>query len=773
MKTTRRGTIAATAGVAAVLAAAGTARAQVTVTERQAPPPAPAPTDTIPAAPPAPTPGINVTINGEPIPFAGQAPVQRGSAILVPLRGVFERLGAAVQYDPENKTIVATKGQRTITLRVGDSVATVDGKQQTLSAPAAAENGATLVPLRFVSEALGAAVKWDAALRTVRITTDGTTPAVTPTDETPVVTIEPAAPQQTPARPEPAAPAPQTPAGKGPMTGSVLAALPDALTLRLPDGRTARVGLSDDPVVLVQAGSGPSVRGALSDLRVGDLVTVRRDAGTGRATVVEARFEERTGEVKVVQDLPTTGARLLTLGDGQVVEVMKEAPVTSGGKPADAAALAAGANVTVRVNPQTGLGTAVAVAAPAKPAPDVPAMTLQVSSLTLSPAGRPLRGGEQVTVTLRGTPGAAGTFTVPGLAGAENGVPLKETEPGVYVGTLTAPSDASLKGAAILASLTKDGAASNTIQAAQTLTIDGAGPVLANLSPAQGSEQGDGRPLIYGTYTDVGSGVDPKGVRLTVNGQDVTADATVTDAFFSYRPAAELPAGETAVVVTVKDGAGNETKQAWKFAVTPASSVIRSVAVSPADETLGAGDALTVRIAAPAGGKASFSVGGAIVDQPMTEEAPGDYAGTYEVKKGDSVTKAPVTVAFTAKGAGKPVTKTAGQSVTIAAGSPGTPVIDAPTEGASVGATVVLSGRAAPGATVRLSIRYSGKLLVVGTGGNVVSTEVKAGKDGRWKTAPIKLPSPKGVSGLSFTLQATTVGQDGEESAPATVRFKR
>lgn len=717
--------------------------------------------------------GINVSINGEPIPFAGQPPVQRGGAVLVPLRGVFEKLGASVQFDPVSRVIVAVKGERTITLRLGDSVATVDDQTRTLSTPAQAENGTTLVPLRFVSEALGAEVKWDGALRTVRIVTEPEPAANTAsaagssTGQPPSLTNPPAP------KPQPTQPAPPQ---RGPLTGTLTASAPDALTLRLSDGREVRVGLGDDPVILVQKKGEPGVRGGLADLRTGDQVTLRRDGSTGRASVVEALYDERRGEVKLVQELPTGGGILLTLADGQVVELVKGAPVRAGEKTTSVTEVAAGSAVAVRVNPQTGQGLALEVLPGApKPADKPAAAALQVSSLSLSTGDAPLRAGESLTVTLRGTPGATATFTVPGLPGAEGGVAMKETEPGVYVGRVSAPENVSLKDAAVLASLSKGGTTSNTIQAGQSLTIDGAGPTLAALAPANGASENDARPLIYGTYSDIGSGIDRSGVRVQVNGQDVTAQATVTEAFFSYRPAADLPSGESAVVLTVRDRAGNMTERAWKFRVSPSSSVVRSISVSPAEETLGTGDTLIVRIEAPSGGQATFSVGGAIVEQPMEEEgATGRYSGSYPVKKGDSVTKAPVTVTFKPAGAGaKPVTKSAPQSVTIAAGAPGAPVIETPREGASAGESVVVSGRAAPGATVRVTLRYSGKLVVVGTGGTVASAEVRADSTGRFRSEPIQLKAPRGVSSLSYTLEVVTIGADGDESAPATIRFKR
>lgn len=87
---------------------------------------------------------------------------------LVPLRGIFEALGAEVQWDGATQTVTATKGNTTIKLTVGGQ-AYKNGQPITLDVPAKIINGRTLVPLRFVSEALGASVKWDGSTQTITI----------------------------------------------------------------------------------------------------------------------------------------------------------------------------------------------------------------------------------------------------------------------------------------------------------------------------------------------------------------------------------------------------------------------------------------------------------------------------------------------------------------------------------------------------------------------------------------------------------------------------
>lgn len=96
-------------------------------------------------------------------------PVIIKGTTLVPLRVIFEGLGAEVDWHAQTKTIKAVKGNRVITLKINQKQATVNKKIVNLSVPAQIINGKTLVPGRFVAESLGATVKWDEMYRQVAI----------------------------------------------------------------------------------------------------------------------------------------------------------------------------------------------------------------------------------------------------------------------------------------------------------------------------------------------------------------------------------------------------------------------------------------------------------------------------------------------------------------------------------------------------------------------------------------------------------------------------
>ena len=87
--------------------------------------------------------------------------------MFVPLRSIFESLGAGVAYD--NGTINATLGDKTVQVKIGSNQAFVSGQQQFLDAPPYIVGATTMVPLRFVSEALGASVNYDSTNGAINI----------------------------------------------------------------------------------------------------------------------------------------------------------------------------------------------------------------------------------------------------------------------------------------------------------------------------------------------------------------------------------------------------------------------------------------------------------------------------------------------------------------------------------------------------------------------------------------------------------------------------
>ena len=113
---------------------------------------------------------ITVTLNGEAIDFADQAPEIVEGRTLVPLRAIFEALGASVEWDDATKTVTSTKDNTTVKLTIGTPAINVNGEDKALDVAAQIVESRTLVPARAVAEAYGCAVAWDDATKTVTIT---------------------------------------------------------------------------------------------------------------------------------------------------------------------------------------------------------------------------------------------------------------------------------------------------------------------------------------------------------------------------------------------------------------------------------------------------------------------------------------------------------------------------------------------------------------------------------------------------------------------------
>lgn len=89
------------------------------------------------------------------------APLMVENRVLVPMRAIFEALGANVDWQGSSKTILATKNGSEVKLVVGSKTAYINGTSKTLDVPPRVSQGTTLIPLRFVGEALGEKVTWD------------------------------------------------------------------------------------------------------------------------------------------------------------------------------------------------------------------------------------------------------------------------------------------------------------------------------------------------------------------------------------------------------------------------------------------------------------------------------------------------------------------------------------------------------------------------------------------------------------------------------------
>ncbi|HVK04565.1 MAG TPA: stalk domain-containing protein [Armatimonadaceae bacterium] len=291
---------------------------------------------------------ITVLVNGDAVNFTGQGPVEQGGRVLVPLRGVLERLGAYVAYDAQTRQVSAVRNQTQIMLPIGGRTARVNDQPVALDAPAQVLNGSTMVPLRFVAEALGAGVDWQANSRTVVINNDGTGGGGGTTT------------------PRPTLPGAGNPSGgtvRGALTGLNVSSR--QLTVREANGGVRSVGFAPNIQARRSLNAGGYQPIQLNQLRIGDeievdlnnngrvrRVTVVGDGGGGGAG---SAANTATGAFRrISRETPSTYT--IEFENAETVDVRQDAPVYLAGRRLDERTILPGDRITVRLDPQTRIG---------------------------------------------------------------------------------------------------------------------------------------------------------------------------------------------------------------------------------------------------------------------------------------------------------------------------------------------------------------------------------------------------------------------------------
>lgn len=118
---------------------------------------------------------IDVLVNGEKLEL-DVAPIIVNDRTMLPMRAIFEALGAKVNWIPTGRVIIATKDELMITMQIDNANMVIETTESTekevltLDAAPFILNDRTLVPVRAVAEALKADVIWEAETRTVKVT---------------------------------------------------------------------------------------------------------------------------------------------------------------------------------------------------------------------------------------------------------------------------------------------------------------------------------------------------------------------------------------------------------------------------------------------------------------------------------------------------------------------------------------------------------------------------------------------------------------------------
>jgi len=271
---------------------------------------------------------VRVFVDGDQVLF-DQPPITQGGRVLVPLRGIFEKMGAVVEWNAGTRTVRAARGTTLVELQIGSRIARVDGRAVTLDVPPMVVGGRTLVPLRFISESLGATVDYRAESRTVLISTTGQ------------------------AGPPPSPPPQQPPSGqtiKGVIATVTPAQSPsDQPRISVESGNIAyRINITLDTAITrveVTTNTGGSV--GVAALRPGDdaEVTVR----DGVATRIRATYQMTSGKIDAI----AKAGRTLVLTDGRSTRYASNVLISINGQPASGGvdALKVGQVVEMRLNP--------------------------------------------------------------------------------------------------------------------------------------------------------------------------------------------------------------------------------------------------------------------------------------------------------------------------------------------------------------------------------------------------------------------------------------
>jgi hypothetical protein len=700
---------------------------------------------------------ISVNVNGAPVNFNGPAPIEQNDAVLVPLRGVFEAMGAGVVYDPATRTISARKGASFVVLPIGSNEATVNGQAQELSQPATVIDGSTFVPLRFVAQALGGYVEWQAANNVVAITT---------------------ADQHLGALPAPPGTGPVT----GQLTGIYTNTNPEQITVRV-DGVNTTIPLTSSTAVLRSAPGQPDEQLALDDIPPGNQVTVARN-DQGFADTITVTFGEVKGTVKSIAQA-ADGNNVLTLNDGTTVELAPDARLRMNGRKIALTDIMPDETVVVRTNPGNNFGYAVyvnpgngpgptpapEVSADPSNAPSIPAYNGAplVNELKID-ATRPLHAGDTLTATLTGTPGAKAVMAIPGIA---DHVDMTETSPGVYTAAYPVPNGIAVEGANVVARLIVGDQRSPLVQASRRIAIDTVIPAVNVTIPEKDSTVENRRPLIYAILSDHGGmGIDTDRTHIFLDGQDLTGSAMITGTMVDLKPQADLAPGAHNVRIALVDKAGNGADEDWSFTVTD-HRVVRSFRTDvPAGTIVSAGMPIQFTLEAPAGGTARVTIAGIARDVPLHEREPFTYTGSYVIKPGQNATEAPVIARFVSL-AGHETTTLLSAGINVAAGSPESPTITQPGDGAAVTGQLNVAGTAPPDSLVRVKVDYKstlGGLLPVG--GSAGTFEVAADRDGNWSASALPTDFGELFGGdrdTEFIVTASDVDNNGDESPASTV----
>jgi Copper amine oxidase N-terminal domain len=477
------------------------------------------------AAPPP----IAIVINGEALPL-NPPPRFEKNLLFVPVRRTIEALG--LSFDRSGNHITTQIGAKTVELTVGSRVTLIDGQPLQLDAPMLEIDSVLYAPLRFFTDVLGAQATFDRRSHTVTIVAQlvgrsgggfeaagggyerfGTVDAVDVLSDPPSLTLG--------------------------YNGGVK-------IIRI--APNASIDMED-------VNANVTTPGELGDVRPGDFarVEMRKD---GRVERVVDEYGSRHGQIVAI-----AGGQFV-LEDGQVIAPDRITEVSLNGKAASLQDLRPSDEVTVRYNVETNEVREVLASRAIAGASAQATGGVQIASVD-DDANHPLRPGDTVHVTLRGTAHASGTFDI----GSDvTNQAMQEGQAGLYSGSYTIPRGANFEDVALIGHLTV-GTTTVDATASQTISASSIPPGISDFAPDANATVNTRRPAVYASFSADAVPVNPASALMWVNGRDVTADCVRTPQFIQYLPSYDYPDGPVRVTVRVADQAGNTTSKSWSFTI--------------------------------------------------------------------------------------------------------------------------------------------------------------------------------------------------------------
>lgn len=353
---------------------------------------------------------------------------------------------------------------------------------------------------------------------------------------------------------------------------------------------------------------------------------------------------------------------------------------------------------------------------------------------------------------------------------------MSEISAGVYRGTYSVPDPAlktlQLDGVPVIGVFRMDGK-EHVKQVEQGARIDNVKPNVASPTPAVKASINEPRPSISALVNDLsGSGINAAGVKVALDGKDVSSEATVTKDFVAFRPAQPLAAGKHTVAVTARDMAGNVQTLTWEFTVSSAPSLVKSLSHNGI-RTLKPGDVVQFSMEAEAKGKAVLTLVKNKRTITMNEVSPGLYRGEYTVRRDDEFTDETAVATFTSANGQKTDFEAPRKVGSTAAAGLGDPQVTSPKAGATVTSPVTITGTAPGAAQAQIKVTY--RTVLAGNfpiGGTLYQQAVKTDANGGFEAKDIDFSLRIKGSDTTYTIEVIGVTAAGKQSKTTTVVVK-